>query len=116
LGKIYNIDIPIRPAPSRYLLNIFTDGELSIEEYRNLHSNRESSHILNLPPMITLSSGYEIANTSYIKTLSDNIKNSIPNIGTNMDGNNKKSKINYNMNNKHTSNNIDSKLNLIVLP
>tara|TARA_B000000477_G_scaffold723_1_gene710 strand:- start:7633 stop:8544 length:912 start_codon:yes stop_codon:yes gene_type:complete len=116
LGKIYNMEIPIRPAPSRYLLNIFTDGELSIEEYRNLHSNRDSSHILNLPPMITLSSGYEIANTSYIKTLSDNIKNSIPNIGTNIEGNNKKGKINYNMNNKFASNNIDSKLNLIVLP
>ena len=32
LGKLYNMEIPIRPAPCRYLLNIFTGGELSIEE------------------------------------------------------------------------------------
>ena len=76
LGKIYNMNIPIRPAPSRYLLNIFNGGKLNIEDYRKLHLNNDTSHVLNLPPMINISSGYEIINTSYIKSLSESIKRS----------------------------------------
>ncbi len=56
----------IRPAPSRYLLKMF-NGYLTIEEFRKLHKNNETTHVLNLPPMISISSGYEIVNTSYIK-------------------------------------------------
>lgn len=77
IGKLYNYKLPIRPAPSKYLLNIFSGGKLTIDEYRNLHKNGDTSHVLNLPPMINISSTYEIINTSYIKTLSDNIKNSV---------------------------------------
>jgi|UniRef100_A0A6C0JUZ4 hypothetical protein len=77
MGKIYNYELPIRPAPSKYLLNIFSGGKLTIEEYRNLHKNSDTSHVLNLPPMINISSTYEVINTSYIKTLSDNMKNSV---------------------------------------
>ncbi len=56
----------IRPAPSRYLLKMF-NGYLTIDEFRKLHKNTETTHVLNLPPMISISSGYEIVNTSYIK-------------------------------------------------
>ena len=56
----------IRPAPSRYLLKMF-DGYMTIEEFRNTHKNNESTHILNLPPMISIPSGYEVVNTSYLK-------------------------------------------------
>lgn len=98
MGKLYNYSLPIRPAPSRYLLNIFNGGTLSIEEYRKLHLDCDTSHIINLPPMINISCGYEILNTSYIKSLSDNIKNSV--ITTQLNQNNDK--------------NINNKMNLII--
>lgn len=71
LGKTYNNILPIRPAPSRYILDIFNGGNISIEEYRKLHLNKDKSHILNLPPMINLTSSYEIINTSYIKSIAE---------------------------------------------
>lgn len=74
IAKVYNLDIPIRPAPSRYLLNIFNGGTMTIEEYRELHKTSETSHILNLPPMVSIISSYEKINTSYIKSLSENLK------------------------------------------
>ena len=67
LAKRYGITNVIRPAPSRYLLKMF-NGYLSIEEFRKLHKNNENTHVLNLPPMIAISSGYEMVNTSYIKS------------------------------------------------
>lgn len=74
MAKVYNLNIPIRPAPSRYLLNIFNGGTMTIEEYRKLHKTSETSHILNLPPMVSIISSYEKINTSYIKSLSENLK------------------------------------------
>lgn len=71
LGKNYNNILPIRPAPSRYILDIFNGGKIPIEEYRKLHLNKDKSHILNLPPMINLTSSYEIINTSYIKSVAE---------------------------------------------
>lgn len=71
LGKNYNNNLPIRPAPSRYILDIFNGGKIPIEEYRKLHLNKDKSHILNLPPMINLTSSYEIINTSYIKSVAE---------------------------------------------
>jgi hypothetical protein len=70
LGKRHGILNFIRPAPSKYLLKMF-NGFLSIEEFRLLHKNNESTHILNLPPMISIPSGYEVVNTSYIKKSSE---------------------------------------------
>jgi hypothetical protein len=67
MAKRYGIANFVRPAPSRYLLKMF-NGYLTIDEFRNLHKNSESTHILNLPPMISISTGYEVLNTSYIKT------------------------------------------------
>lgn len=74
MARLYNINTPIRPAPSRYLLNIFNGGTMTIEEYRKLHKTSDTSHILNLPPMVSIISGYEKINTSYIKSLSESIK------------------------------------------
>lgn len=65
MAKRYGITNYIRPSPSRYLLKMF-NGYLNIDEFRNLHKNNEATHILNLPPMIAISSGYEVVNTSYI--------------------------------------------------
>lgn len=74
MAKVYNLKIPIRPAPSRYILNIFNGGTMSIEEYRKLHKTSETSHILNIPPMVSIISSYEKINTSYIKSLTENKK------------------------------------------
>ena len=74
MAKLYNLKIPIRPAPSRYLLNIFNGGTMSIEEYRESHKTSDTSYILNLPPMVSIISSYEKINTSYIKSLTENIK------------------------------------------
>ncbi len=65
LAKRYGISNFIRPAPSRYLLKMF-NGYLSIDEFRSLHKNNETTHILNLPPMISITSSYEVVNTSYL--------------------------------------------------
>ena len=70
MGKRYGYNNFIRPAPSRYLLKMF-NGYLTIDEFRNTHKNNEESHVLNLPPMISIPSGYEIVNTSYLKKSSE---------------------------------------------
>lgn len=66
LAKRYGFSNYIRPAPSRYLLKMF-NGFLTIDEFRSLHKNNETTHVLNLPPMIAITTGYEVVNTSYIK-------------------------------------------------
>lgn len=70
LGKMYGYTKPIRPAPSRYLLNIF-NGPLSIEEFRNSHKEQTRSLVMNIPPFIHVTSQIEILNTSFL----DNNKN-----------------------------------------
>jgi hypothetical protein len=70
MGKKYGMDDYIRPAPSRYLLKMF-NGNLSIEEFRNLHMNNETTYVLNIPPMISIPTSYETVNTSYIKKNSE---------------------------------------------
>ena len=72
LGKRHGLTNFIRPAPSRYLLKMF-NGSLTIEEFRKLHHNNETTHVINLPPMISIASGYEIVNTSYVKRISGNV-------------------------------------------
>jgi hypothetical protein len=65
LGKRYGFVEPIRPAPSRYLLDMF-DGPLSIEEFRNAHKGQTRTYVLNIPPMITVNSQMEVVNTSFL--------------------------------------------------
>ena len=94
LGKRYGFDKPIRPAPSRYLLKMF-NGNLSIEEFRKTHLNNDKTFLLNIPPIINITMGYEIINTSYLSKITEN-----------------KDKLKKN---KYISNStIDSKLNLII--
>lgn len=77
LGKMYGYTKPIRPAPSRYLLNIF-NGPLTIEEFRNCHKDQTKSLVINIPPFIHVSSQMEILNTSFLdnnKKTSTNVVN-----------------------------------------
>jgi hypothetical protein len=72
LSKHYGYTQPIRPSPSRYLLKIF-NGPLTIEEFRNAHMTNDKTHLLNLPPMISMTFNYEVLNTSYLKNITNNM-------------------------------------------
>lgn len=65
LGKRFGYSEPIRPAPSRYLLQMF-DGPLSIEEFRNAHKGQTRTYVLNIPPIINVNSQMEVVNTSFL--------------------------------------------------
>ena len=74
LSKHFGCSRPIRPAPSRFLLDIF-NGPMNIEEFRKGHHTNDKTHLLNLPPMIATTYNYEIVNTSYLKNITDNMNN-----------------------------------------
>lgn len=65
LGKRYGFKEPIRPAPSRYLLNMF-DGPLSIDEFRSAHKGQARTFVMNIPPLISVNSQLEVMNTSFL--------------------------------------------------
>lgn len=91
LGKRYGYENLIRPAPSRYLLKMF-NGDLTIEEFRKVHLTNDKTYLLNIPPMISMSTNLECINTSFLTKITDTKE--------------KKKRINQNT--------IDSKLNLII--
>lgn len=95
LSKHYGFTRPIRPAPSRFLLQLF-NGPMSIEEFRSAHLTNDKTHVLNLPPMISTTFNHEIVNTSYLKNITDNM---------NVSKTHKK---------QIKNNSIDSKLNLVL--
>ena len=76
LGKRYGFTNTIRPAPSKYLLKMF-GGNLTIEEFREAHIKSDKTHVLNIPPMISINSSSEILNTSYLAKMSENKKKKI---------------------------------------
>ena len=76
LGKRYGFTNTIRPAPSKYLLKMF-GGNLTIEEFREAHIKSDKTHVLNIPPMISINSSSEILNTSYLAKMSENKKKRI---------------------------------------
>jgi hypothetical protein len=65
LGRRFGYKEPIRPAPSRYLLKMF-DGPLTIEEFRNAHKGQVKTYVLNIPPLINVTSQVEVVNTSFL--------------------------------------------------
>jgi hypothetical protein len=93
LGKRYGFTNPIRPAPSRFLLKMF-NGNLSIEEFRKTHLTNDKTYLLNIPPMISISTSIECINTSFLSKITETKE---------------KEKRKYINNNT-----IDSKLNLII--
>lgn len=73
LGRRYGFKNVIRPAPSRYLLEMF-GGNLKIEDFRKAHLDETKTYVLNIPPMISINTTAEIINTSYLSKLSENKK------------------------------------------
>lgn len=66
LAQSYGLETPIRPAPNRYLLNMF-NGKMSIEEFRNGHKGFLKTYVMNIPPFIHITSHMEILNTSFLE-------------------------------------------------
>ena len=64
MARNYGIMDPIRPAPSRYSLDIF-DGSLSINEFRNIHKTFAKSILVNIPPLVSTKPQIETLNTSF---------------------------------------------------
>lgn len=64
LGRRFGYADPIRPAPSRYLLQMF-EGPLTIEEFRAVHKTQSRTLVLNIPPMVSLNATAEGINTSF---------------------------------------------------
>ena len=73
IAKRYGYNNIIRPAPSKYLLKMF-GGNLSIEDFREAHINSDKTHVLNIPPMISINITSEVINTSYLNKQSNNNK------------------------------------------
>jgi hypothetical protein len=71
LGKRHGMKEIIRPAPSRYLLEMF-GGNMTIEDFRMAHLDNNKTFVLNIPPMISINTTTEIINTSYLNKISDN--------------------------------------------
>lgn len=67
LGRRFGYKEPIRPAPSRYLLEMF-GGPLSIDDFRNAHKGQARIMVMNIPPLISVPSQMEMINTSFIGT------------------------------------------------
>lgn len=64
MARNYGIMDPIRPAPSRYTLQIF-EGDLTIEEFRKVHKTFSKSVMVNIPPLVSIKPQIETLNTSF---------------------------------------------------
>ena len=66
MGQVYQHPLPVRPAPSRYVLKMF-GGPLSIEEFRASHRTLSRTVVLNVPPLVSVQSQVEWVNTSFLQ-------------------------------------------------
>ena len=78
LASRYGILENIKPAPSRYVLQMF-GGNMTIEEFRMIHKEHDRSLVLNIPPMTNINSSTELLNTSYMHNSETKNKNTIEN-------------------------------------
>ena len=65
MAQVYQLPLPIRPSPSRYVLKMF-GGPLSIEEFREAHNNLARTVVLNVPPLVSVQPQVEWVNTSFL--------------------------------------------------
>lgn len=65
MAQVYQQTLPVRPAPSRYVLNIF-GGPLSIEDFRAAHTSLARTVVLNVPPLVSVQPQVEWVNTSFL--------------------------------------------------
>lgn len=65
MAQVYQIPLPVRPAPSRYVLKMF-GGPLSIEDFRASHQTMARTVVLNVPPLVSVQPQVEWVNTSFL--------------------------------------------------
>jgi hypothetical protein len=65
IGQQSGYNIPIRPAPNRYLLKMF-NGPMEIDEFREIHKSYCKTYVMNMPPLIHVQGQMESINTSYL--------------------------------------------------
>jgi len=65
MAQVYQLPLPVRPSPSRYVLKMF-GGPLSIEEFRAAHSTLARTVVLNVPPLVSVQPQVEWVNTSFL--------------------------------------------------
>lgn len=65
MAQVYQLPLPVRPSPSRYVLKIF-GGSLSIEEFRAAHNTLARTVVLNVPPLVSVQPQIEWVNTSFL--------------------------------------------------
>lgn len=64
MARNYGIPGTVRPAPSRYTLQMF-DGPLTIDEFRKIHKGMARSIMVNIPPLVSMKPQIETINTSF---------------------------------------------------
>ena len=64
LARALGSAVPVRPAPSRYALQMF-GGPLSIDEFRRVHATPARSVTYTVPPTVTVQASIETMNTSF---------------------------------------------------
>lgn len=69
LAKRFGYLDPVRPAPSKYLLQLF-DGPMNIDDFRNAHKHSSKTYVLNVPPLCSISGHMDVVNTSFMVTSS----------------------------------------------
>lgn len=73
LAKTHGLPVPVRPAPSRYVLQMF-GGTLDIDAFRAAHRSLARTVVLNVPPMVSVQSQVETVNTSFLAAAGGKVK------------------------------------------
>lgn len=65
MARQNNINTPIRPAPSRYVLKKF-GGAININDFRQAHKSFAKTYVYNIPPLINVVPQIEAVNSSFL--------------------------------------------------
>ena len=104
LARNLGLNTPIRPAPSKYMLQLF-GGPMSIEEFRKAHIGMTRTFVQNIPPLITVNPQMEVVNTSFLSHTTTLDLDKIQQATEKVRISRKKSVVDY-------KNTLDSKINL----
>jgi hypothetical protein len=65
MAKMHGVPVPVRPAPSRYVLRLF-GGPMGIDEFRVAHGTASRTMLVNMPPLVSVQPQVEMVNTSFL--------------------------------------------------
>jgi len=67
MAKVHGMPLPVRPAPSRFVLKMF-GGPMDIDDFRAIHRTCSRTVVLNVPPLVNVQPQVEVVNTSFLNT------------------------------------------------